>query len=264
MTIENKDLDLEKELDEMLDMIQENSGVEDSNNNNTEEVKNEESEEVSETSEETETTEVKEETKEEEEEDELTLLKKQNQLLLEQLGAMTPVVEEKKEEEEIPEVDEKSFIGDWKFDDIIASEDSFKEFLGTFAKQIVEKTEERLLKKLPGTVTKLTTERLNAQNTVKSFYAEHKQLSAVKPFMAKVVTTVASEHADWDLETVLEESAKRAYKALGLKQEIAGEKKSKEKKPAFAGPAKGNNRGGDKTSQKSELEKELEELMDLE
>lgn len=157
--------------------------------------------------------------------------------------------------------DEQSLFGDWSFDAIIEDENSFKKFLGEFAQKITTHTETRLLKKLPGTVSTLTTQQIEARQTVDSFYSEHPQLAEVKPYVAKVVSLVASEHADWALPQVLEESAKRAYKALGLKKQAkpAGEKSPR--KPAFAGPARGK-RGGNADAAKSKLEKELEELME--
>ena len=201
-----------------------------------------------------------------EEEDELTTLRKQNQALLEQIGKAyaqpAPVVAETPTAEPQGETDDP--FGGLTFDQIIENEDSFKKFLTTFASKITERTEERLLKKLPTTVSKLTTEQIETRQTVNDFYATHKQLATVKPFVAQVVSTVASENAAWTLEQVLEESAKRAYKALGLKQQaVATEQNSSNKKPAFAGPAKGN-RGEVNTAQKSKLERELEELMELE
>lgn len=203
-----------------------------------------------------------------EDEDELTLLRKQNQLLMEQLNAASqqPVKTENNEQVEQPakEVDASTLFGEWKFDEIIENEDSFKKFLGDFAKKISAHTEERLLEKLPTTVSKLTVEQISARETVTSFYDDNKQLAAVKPFVAKVVTTVASEHPEWDLPKVLEESAERAYKALGLKRVVEEqEKKPGAKKPAFAGPASGKRGVQDADSGKTKLEKELEELMEL-
>ena len=203
----------------------------------------------------------------EEELDELTLLRNQNKLLTEQLNEASSVVTPTEMPKETEPEAEVSFFGEWKFDDIIADEDSFKKFLGEFAKKISDSTEERVLKKLPGTVSKLTNEQIEARQCVNTFYSNHEQLAAVKPFMAKVVTSVAAEHADWDLEKVLEESAVRAYKALGLKAQVKTEGDSSNakasKKPAFAGPASGR-RGETAQAQKSQLEKELEEMMELE
>lgn len=203
-------------------------------------------------------------------EDELTTLRKQNELLMQQLSTIsaetqiTKTTENNVTEEPSSDVPAESLFGEWKFDDIIENEDSFKKFLGDFAKKIVTHAEERLLQKLPGTVSKLTTEQMETRKVVDTFYTEHSQLAAVKPFVAKVVSVVASEHADWDLPQVLEESASRAYKALGLKkQAIAAAENAGSKKPAFAGPASGK-RGVDPNAGKSKLEKELEELMELE
>lgn len=215
-------------------------------------------------------TETETETKtDDDDEDELTVLRRQNELLLEQLNQASQPAAVKTENNETAEpsatVDDASLFGDWKFDDIIENEDSFKKFLGDFAKKVMTTTEERLLQKLPGTVSKLTTEQIEARQTVTSFYDEHKQLAAVKPFVAKVVSVVASEHADWDLPKVLDEAANRAYKALGLKkQAVEGVKTPGAKKPAFAGPASGRRGSGNTDNAgKSKLEKELEELMDL-
>jgi len=203
-------------------------------------------------------------------EDELTTLRKQNELLMQQLSTLsaetqiTKTTENNVTEEPSSDVPAESLFGEWKFDDIIENEDSFKKFLGDFAKKIVTHAEERLLQKLPGTVSKLTTEQMETRKVVDTFYTEHSQLAAVKPFVAKVVSVVASEHADWDLPQVLEESASRAYKALGLKkQAIAAAENAGSKKPAFASPASGK-RGVDPNAGKSKLEKELEELMELE
>lgn len=220
----------------------------------TPEVKTEEPKEVTEAPIETET--------ETEPTDELTLLKKQNEMLMAQLNALSTLPEEQPssvQPKAEPELPAENLFGEWTFDQIIENEDSFKNFLGDFAKKIMHSTEERLLQKLPGTVSKLTAEQIQTRQLVDSFYEEHVELEAVKPFVAKVVSLVASEHGDWSLTQVLDESAKRAYKALGLKKqavESAG-------KPAFAGPARGKRGEVDPDAGKTKLERELEELMNL-
>lgn len=195
----------------------------------------------------------------EEEEDELTALRKQNELLLQRVGELSQHVKPEQEQptEEPTDVSDESLFEGFKFEEIVESEESFKKFLSSFAKKVVATTEERLLRKLPSTVSKLTQEQLEAKQTAEAFYQKHPQLSAVRPFVAKVVSVVASENPGWTLDQVLEESAKRAYASLGLKQKVGS---VSPKKPAFAGPAK----RGVQPEAKTRLERELEELMNLE
>jgi cobalamin biosynthesis protein CobT len=195
----------------------------------------------------------------EEEEDELTALRKQNELLLQRVGELSRQVKPEQEQptEEPIDVSDESLFEGFKFEEIVESEESFKKFLSGFAKKVVATAEERLLRKLPSTVSKLTQEQLEAKQTAEAFYQKHPQLSAVRPFVAKVVSVVASENPGWTLDQVLEESAKRAYASLGLKQKVGS---VSPKKPAFAGPAK----RGVQPEAKTRLERELEELMNLE
>lgn len=202
--------------------------------------------------------------------DELTSLREQVRLLTEQVNVayQQPVVPPEVETPNTAEspsdvLDASKLFGDWTYDAIVDSEDSFKKFLTDFATNLTTQTEERLLKKLPFTVSKLTTEQMEARQHVQSFYTDHPQLAAVKPFVAKLVSTVASEHADWDLPKVLAESAVRAYSALGLKQAAnSAPAQPGDRRPAFAGPASGKR--GSVPQGKSKLESEIEELLNLE
>ena len=171
----------------------------------------------------------------------------------------TPAVPEKPAEEET--IQGETLFGEWKFDDIIADEESFKKFLTEFGTKIRTVTKESILKELPQTVTKLTTEQIETRKIVTEFYDANTELQSVKPFVAQITNQVASEHPDWTLPQVLEETAQRSYKALGLKKKVEEQTHGK-KKPAFVDTTR--NRRGNVDSQKSKLEKELEELMELE
>lgn len=173
----------------------------------------------------------------------------------------TPAEPEKPEEEK--PIEGSTLFGEWKFDDIIENEDSFKKFLGDFANKVRVATKESILKDLPQTVTRLTTEQIETRKIVTEFYDDNKELQTVKPFVAQVTNQVASEHPDWTLPQVLAETAVRSYAALGLRKKVSEESSgNKHKKPAFVDTTR--TRRGDPNPQKSKLEKELEELMDLE
>lgn len=151
--------------------------------------------------------------------------------------------------------DETDFFGDWTFEKIIESEESFKTFLSGFAKKIAVKTEETILRKIPGTVSKVTMQQLEVQRKAEEFYAAHPQLASTKPFVAQIANVVSSEHPDWDFDQVLQETANRAYSALGLSKKVLGTKA-----PAFGAPTKGD-RGQTQPPKKSRLEQEIEELL---
>ena len=172
----------------------------------------------------------------------------------------TPAETQKPAEEET--IQGETLFGEWKFDDIIADEESFKKFLTEFGTKIRTVTKESILKELPQTVTKLTTEQIETRKIVTDFYDENVELQSVKPFVAQITNQVASEHPDWTLPQVLEETAQRSYKALGLKKKVEEQTSKGNKKPAFVDTTR--NRRGDANTQKSKLEKELEELMELE
>lgn len=191
---------------------------------------------------------------------ELEELKKQNELLQARLNeAYSKPQPPKEETKPAVNLSDDDLLMGMKFDDIIESQESFQSFLKQFMTKTVEITRENVLKDLPKTVNSLTHQQIEARKTVDVFYGEHPQLATVKPYVAQVVSTVAAEHADWELPRVLEEAAERTYKALGLKRQV---EKADRKKPAFA-PTQtgGGSRGRSSDPSLSKLEQEIAELL---
>lgn len=191
---------------------------------------------------------------------ELEELKKQNELLQARLNeAYSKPQPPKEETKPAVNLSDDDLLMGMKFDDIIESQESFQSFLKQFMTKTVEITRENVLKDLPKTVNSLTHQQIEARKTVDTFYGEHPQLATVKPYVAQVVSTVAAEHADWELPRVLEEAAERTYKALGLKRQV---EKAERKKPAFAPTQTGGGpRGRSSDPSLSKLEQEIAELL---
>ncbi len=245
--------ELKQEIDAFLDEFDNVQATEPAEE--TDEAAVETPEETEETPEETDETRAE----PEEELDELSSLKKQNELLHQRLNEAYQQKPAKAETAVVAAEPLKTdFFGEWKFDDIVESHESLQKFLGEFAGKVVTVARESVLKELPSTVSTMTSQQIEARQHVESFYGEHPQLASVKPFVAQVVSTVAAEHADWELPQVLDEAAKRAYTSLGLKRQV---EKTTKKKPAFAPTTNGGTRGRDFEAAKSQLETELEELM---
>ncbi len=157
------------------------------------------------------------------------------------------------------------FFGEWQYEDIIENETDFKKFLGEFAEKIKTWTQNEISSTLPDKVSSQVLSQVSVQEKVKTFYEQNKPLAKVRPFVAQITGQVSKEHPDWNTDKVLIETAKRAYDALGLDPEevrdgVKQDKQTKRKKPAFA-----STKGGAKKPKpaKTELEEQLEELMDV-
>lgn len=263
--------ELQKEINELLDFEEEVTPIEeekkdeekviDDSEKTPEEIPEEEEEEIEE---EEPAVEENEEEREEEEEtsddevNDLDELRKQNESLLKQVEELAGKGDQKQEGPQ-EQIKLDSVFEDINLDNIIDSEENFKEFFTKFASAIRTSTTENVLKMIPEVTGKFIIQK-EAMNKVRDdFYSNHPELANVKQYVANVANTVSAEHPDWTVPDVLEEAAKRTKDALGLKNVIQKDERRKgRKKPAFA-KAKGSKRG--KAEPKlSALQQEIDDL----
>lgn len=193
---------------------------------------------------------------------EIDELRKQNELLQQRLNEAyvqreTPPAQQSPVEDKKPD-----YFEGWKYEDIIDNEDAFKKFLGEFAEKIRGYTEETLSRKLPSQVSQISSDQYALQKRVENFYEQHQALDRVRPFVAQITGQVAKENPSWNIDKVLEETAKRSYEALGLNKEVKKDVKQV-KKPAFASTKKAGPRGQDPEPQLSDQEKEILDLIEF-
>ena len=200
--------------------------------------------------------------------DELTLLRKRAELLEQRLNEAYSKVPQQSEEYPPKTTEAPDFFGDWNYEEIIDNEQSFKKFLGEFAEKVKGYTEQSLSQRLPQEVSRITNTQLTVAQRAERFFDEHKALAKVRPYVATITGQVAKENPKWDMEQVLQETAKRAYDALGLSPNIVEELQQEanvqpKKKPAFAAPKGQGNRGKAEEPQLSEMEKDILDLIEL-
>lgn len=198
--------------------------------------------------------------KADEELSELEKLRKQNQILKQQLQE-TPQQQEEQKVEPTPLSDE--FLKDYNFEEIQDDPEKFKQFILDVANHVKKNTEESIFKNLPQTVNSLAGQQIELRQTAQRFYDQNPELGEVKPFVAKITNQVASEHPDWGIEKVLAETAKRSYKALGLEKTAKTQQQTsgKKRKPGLADAKGGSKRRNKSGEELSELEKEIQDIL---
>lgn len=202
---------------------------------------------------------------------EIALLKKQNEKLL----SMIENLQNKEEKENKQEEEEKlsdPFESDlfdnlseamgWDSDEQKAMKTFFKEALNFNSSKTIKEATETISDVVNSTMT-IKEKQAAVQ---KAFYSDYPELAEVKPYVSQVASTIAKEAKNngksLDTETILKETAKRVYKALGIKKGKAKQKDSEPergKKPAFATPTKGRKKSP-KLSQDQQM---IQAIIDL-
>ena len=115
--------------------------------------------------------------------------------------------------------------------------EKFKGFFKSYADYVSTTTAQSVLDKTPDVVSKSMSRQQQRDKIATDFYSNNPELSGVREYVKAVASGVIGEMGeDTPLEKVLAETAKRAYKALGLKRKKTapgGEKGEKAKTPAF-------------------------------
>lgn len=159
---------------------------------------------------------------------------------------------------------ESLFNDDFDFDSVIESEDKFKSFLTDFAKKVQSSTHETILQTLPDTVSSYVNEQVTIKDQVNNFYRDNPDLENTKKYVSVTANEIASEHPDWDFSAVLDETAKKVRKSLGLKQDAkkSSSDKGQKKSPALAKGTKGQSLKKKPKQELSAMEQEIAELLE--
>ena len=119
-------------------------------------------------------------------------------------------------------------------DEILEEPEKLKSVLEKVQENAIQMATERVLRSVPEMVIGYTTRQTAMSRMVDDFYREHPDLSNVKQTVAAIANTVHSEHTDWGVDQVFQETAQRTRKLLGLRKQATQQKAEKPKKPAFA------------------------------
>lgn len=98
------------------------------------------------------------------------------------------------------------------FDNVLKDANSFNALLTT----VVNVAVERSLRMVPQVANQLVDQQFVLRASVQSFYDENKDLLPHKKYVGFVSNEIASQHADWDLPKILEETEKEVRARLKL------------------------------------------------
>lgn len=101
-----------------------------------------------------------------------------------------------------------------EFNKVLDKAESFNALLN----KVVEKAREQALLSLPAVATQLVNQQLTLRLAVDEFYKVNTDLVGYKNFVGFVTNEIAAGHPDYDLPTLLDETAKEVRKRIGLTQ----------------------------------------------
>ena len=286
------DEDLRKELDEMLLVKSEDEVEETSEETSEEEVVEEETEtetkeeetEVEETEteeeveEESSEEESEEESSEEEEEDELTIANRriaelellqdkpeEEDELTKAKKRITELEAKPEEEEEIEiteELEEVDFMGELDMEEVTSSSQAFNKLLNKVYGAGVDQGKslrEGVLKSIPPVIKSVVAQQTTLKDASDTFYNDNPDLDTVdrKRIVGLTAESLLSEHPEYNLEKLFEETEKKVRTTLNLKKKATT--RSKEEAPSFSKKTKGKSKL--KTKPKlTELQQDLDDM----
>ncbi len=108
------------------------------------------------------------------------------------------------------------------FPDIVGEDEDVTEITSDRAaynakqRQLAAVVEERILRKVAGTMGSMVSQTVTMQQDVNTFYRQNPDLVSVKGYVGKVANAVASQHQDWTLAKVLNETNRVVRQNLKL------------------------------------------------
>ena len=209
-----------------------------------------------------ETSEIDPEVVEEKPNDELELLKKQNELLLTQLNDVSNkllAISAKGETQKEEESEDVDFLSGQDIEEILVDPGKLNAILNQVYKKAEASGYEKALRSIPQIVDKHINNQLTVKEKVDLFYKQNPALDPVRNYVAKVASSIQSEHPDWDIDTIFAETKKVAEYTLGIDTTTA--KPKPKAKPAFV--KGGNTPRRIISEEKSKQQKDIEKLMAL-
>ena len=163
--------------------------------------------------------------------------------------------------EKLPEVEVYDYLEGIDIDDVTTDPKLFNTVLSKIEARVrgvlAEETTRSTLLAIPDVVQYQIKQQAALDELVKEFYDSNNDLKPVKHTVAMVAQNVSSEHPDWTVKQVFEESAKKTREILKLNVPNGLATSAEPLKPAFADHAKAHSKN---VVQLSELQKQLDDL----
>jgi len=141
-------------------------------------------------------------------------------------------------------------------DDVLSSPESFNSAINNTLKGFGE----QVMKAIPGIVQNAVVQQNSMQEMAKQFYTDNADLGRYKKFVSQVSEKLSSDHPEWGMEKLMDETAQEARKRLNLRKKT--QKKSNSNNPGLPKRQSSRNRGrrntpDPKQSQIAEMNKAL-------
>lgn len=154
------------------------------------------------------------------EDDELKKIKEENERLRQQIeessGTKAPKTTAPATAAPIDEID---FLGNTDLDELTRDSKSFNALLNKVHKSGIEagrKLQETTLRGIPDIVKSNVTIQSTLKKKVEEFYKDNEDLMKFKKAVSTVYEELASEHPDWKIDKIFEETEKESRKRLEL------------------------------------------------
>jgi len=159
----------------------------------------------------------------------MRMAREQNEKLLKQLNDLAagtqapPPPKVDADGKPIPEVPaptaDTAFVADEKtYDEILKDATSFNKLLNEVKRRAVEET----LLSVPRLAVSLVNQQMTMRLAAEEFYKVNTDLAQHRSYIAFVTNETAAKHPEYDLKTLLEETAKEARSRLGIQAGSAG------------------------------------------
>lgn len=109
---------------------------------------------------------------------------------------------------------------DESLDDVLSSSEKFNNTIT----QGLQSLAEHIYKTIPQVVQQSVAQQQSMQEMARQFYTDNSDLAQYKSFVGKVSEKITSDHPDWGMDKVMEETAKEARRRLNLKQKTQNKK----------------------------------------
>ena len=209
-----------------------------------------------------------EEVKVEKQDDEITLIKKQNEILMQRIEELSgKIMEPVKPVEETKQPDETKFsivdiIGDDDIDDVLASKELFNAAISRAMRIAEVNAIQKVLVSIPNIVMRQTQQQMMIKQATDEFYRDNPDLEPVKKTVAAVANEIYSTNPQLSVVEIFQKSAEKTREILGLRKQATKLVNEQGRMPELVKRTQGN-REKQKVPSMDKMQQELADLLNF-
>ena len=130
--------------------------------------------------------------------------------------------EQPAEQPEEQSSDPFDLLGGLDFDEVVSKPEVFKQVLERAGEHMRETIQSQVVQAVTQIAGYQVQQQMALQNLTNNFWKENQDLEPVRPYVAKIASTIQSKRPDMPLQKIFEKTAEVARKNLGLKKPKGG------------------------------------------